>query len=79
MSKRKLSSVQVFENIVVPDVSTNVNKNLVAGTNTVQPSHDLALELQDDMVLATFTSTRTKKAITMGIPLSFVRTLVFEA
>ncbi len=79
MLKRKLSSVQVFENLVIPSISTNVNKNLVAGKNTVQPSTDLELELLGEMVQATFTPSRGAKPIVIGIPLSFVRTLVFES
>lgn len=78
MLKQKLSSVQVFENIVVPGVSTNVNKNLVAGKNTIQPSTSLELELTGEMVKATFIPSRGAKPIIMGIPLSFVRTMVFE-
>jgi hypothetical protein len=76
-SGQKLESVQVYENLVIPSISTNVNKTLVAGKNTVAGIADVALELQDSMVIATFTPSRGKKIITVGIPVSFVRTLVF--
>lgn len=80
---RDLVQVQVLENLVVPDISTNVNKSLKAyesgkgGKDKVVGVDSLSLILESNMVIASFVADRTNRVTTIGIPLTVIKTLVF--
>lgn len=80
---RALKEVQAFENLVLHKFSTNINKNLrsyVEGKGGIDKVHgvkSLSLELDGSLIIATFTADRTNEVTVVGIPLTFIRTLVF--
>lgn len=77
MANQKLSSVRLYENLRVPDISQDVNKNLVAGKGKVTGAADVSLELQATLVLATFTPIKGKTTVVVGIPLAAIQTMIF--
>ncbi len=81
---RRLKEVQAFENIVLHQFSTNINKHLKAyeegegGSSKVHGVKSLKLELEGNLIIATFTADRTNEVTVAGIPMTFIRTLLFE-
>lgn len=74
---QKLSSVRLYENLRVPDISQDVNKNLVAGKGRVTGASEVSLELRETLVLATFTPIKGKTPVVVGIPLAAIQTMIF--